>query len=107
MQTLTGTPPVYPLAGARSLSEAEILLANAVKAHAEHVKALIASIAEFQTRELHAIGDQRRRDVCSPEEIKLQQHLIEEGQRWRMRATDTLQDGFMQLVRSVTRPTSF
>ncbi len=100
-----GTNPPSPttpgIIGYRNLTDDEKALMNAVKAHAEHTKNLIDSIAAFQTREVEQFV--ANGDACAPDK----QHLIQEGQRWRIRATDSLQLGYMELVRAIARPTSF
>lgn len=69
--------------GYRDLSQAEIDLMNAIKAHGEDLSALVAQLRSTEAFEL-----------CI-------------DQRWVSIGATDLQTGIMALVRSVARPTTF
>lgn len=92
-------PPLYPIIGARTLTQAEIDLINKVKKHADATESLINEVRAFHLTE---VAEFRRRP--NGDELA---RLVEQGQHWRSRATDELQSGFMKLVRSLTRQFTF
>lgn len=67
--------------GYRELSDAEIGLMNSIKLHAESVGAQIEALEE--------------------------EYTVDVDKRWLAIAKTDLQKGFMALVRSVAKPTSF
>jgi hypothetical protein len=80
----------HPIIGYRDLSQAEIDLINAIKAHAEVTRDLVERV-EAHVRE-HA------------EKVV---EVITDSYRWKRIARDHLQQGYMALTRAVARPTTF
>ena len=76
--------------GYRDLSPAEIALMNEIKAKAEEVGDLVNRLKNSRT------PDERKAGVIEPFD-----------QRWVSIAQTQLQQGFMALVRSVAKPTTF
>lgn len=71
-----------PILGYRTLSDDETALVNEIKAHAEQTKVLI-------------------------ERVMATANLPADSARWASIARTHLQQGFMALVRAVTRPSTF
>lgn len=69
------------ISGYRDLNEAEIAAMNEIKAKAEEIRVLI-----------HSLGNRP---------------ALEMSIRWQQIAQDHLQQGFMALVRSIAKPTTF
>lgn len=91
--------------GYRDLSQAEIDLMNAIKSKAEEVKVLIVLVQEHLNEQDNAAYTASSDfSEYTPE----QQRLLEaEAYKWLGTAEETLQVGFMKLVRSVAQPTTF
>ncbi len=79
--------------GYRDLSEQEIALVNEAKQMADQVGELCLKIARLA--------------VAMPSDTADTDAEREEAMRWVETGETTLQTGFMQLIRSITRPGSF
>jgi hypothetical protein len=101
--SLPTLPPMYPITGARTLSEEEVALMNEINHMGDQVHALIEKV-----RGLHMTDIARSHgNLEDGSKIRELARLVEQGQHWRMRAVDDLQAGFMKLKRAVARPTNF
>ena len=95
--------PHYPITGARTLNQTEIDLINKIKAKGDEMYALIKEVHDLHRTEI----SRYREGLTDPVAMRELSRLVSEGQHWRGRATDSLQDGVMQLVRAIDRRTSF
>lgn len=93
--------------GYRSLSEAERHMLDAIRVQAAAVKVLAAQVEEFLFNETTRLGLEHANPETTEQRKAEIRHLMEEGQRWRMLGTDSLQLGFMELTRSIARSTHF
>lgn len=100
---VSGAAPVYPIKGARVLPQHEIDLINRIKAKGAELEALIEEVRAAHIREVATFN---YADATQEQRTAFNAH-VGQGQHWRMRAVDSLQDGLMQLTRSVARPTTF
>ena len=95
--------PTYPISGARVLNAREVALMNRIKEYGETLSTLVDEVRQFQADEINNFNYQ----FASVAEREEQARLTIQGQHWRMRAVDDLQDGLMKLGRSVARPSKF
>ncbi len=107
MHTSTKATPavshVSGIAGYRDLSVEEKALINDIKAFGELARDLIDRVRALHGREMLALDPKS----CTSTERAAHSELISQGQIWRSRASDDLQDGLMKLTRSVARPSTF
>lgn len=94
------------IAGYKKLSDEEIAMMNDIKAVASQVGLLMQRLGQYHNAEMQSVvkrGQLAGAQGFTPDE----QAFLAEGQRWTSEGAMTLQTGFMQLTRSVTRPKFF
>lgn len=101
--TTNQNQPVYPIMGARELSQREIDLINRIKVHGEETKALLDAVRQLHLDEVESAAVSEPDAARYKEQLRLQS----EGFRNRSLANDDLQLGLMRLVRAVDRRHSF
>lgn len=97
------SPTTPGITGYRNLTQAEKDLMNRIKAKGAELQALIEEVRAVHIREVATFN---YADATQEQRTAFNAH-VGQGQHWRMRAVDSLQDGLMQLTRSVARPTTF
>lgn len=93
--SVRGEPPVTPIKGYRQLSALELELTNKVKAHAEETHKLIEELETYA---------KDRAEVRFKDGPPLTPFL---DPRWLSIGRTNLQQGFMALVRAITKPETF
>ncbi len=102
--TKSAPSPTTPgITGYRNLSQEEKDLMNEVKAFGQIAEALIDKVRAFHITEMKAFDMHSATPAGRDEQLR----LTSQGQIWRGRATDDLQDGLMKLNRAIARPTTF
>lgn len=97
------SPKPTAILGYRILSEIEKLLVNDVKHHAEATRILLEDIKQIQMSE-YLVAMQVS---ASDDEMRDKVTRNMDAERWRAMARDHFQLAYMQLVRSITNPTTF
>lgn len=87
----------------RRLTDEECALMAEIEAFGMRAEELIDKVRSFHTKELSEFTYIN----ATLQQRELQAQLTGQGQHWRMRATDDLQDGLMKLKRAVIRPLTF
>lgn len=90
------------ISGYRDLTQAEIDLMNKIKAKAEEVGILVEQLNAAHSREGFDITTTNVGDS-----LLMKLDNINEAKRWAATGKTHLQLGFMALIRSVARPTTF
>lgn len=97
------------ITGYRELSAAEIEIMNEIKAEGVVVKALIDKLEKIQQAEYDALcmaESSESSDVGSTER-KIKFDTLGDAASWRCEGARDVQVGFMKLIRSIARPTTF
>jgi len=97
------------ITGYRDLSQAEIDLMNDIKAKGAEVEVLIKKLTAMQDAEFNALcmvrGGSEEDEAHNMRQRQFE--VIDKARIWSGLATVEIQSGFMKLIRSVARPTTF